>query len=420
MKLRSEREATLLENPEQGSAPEQQVHLLDVLIILANRWRFILWFTLGAAILTTIIVFLVPNKYTATTVVLPPNQNSSMSTALLGQLGGGGPLASLAGATLGMRNSADMYVSLFRSRTVEDTLIQRFGLMSRYHEKNMVDARKKFEDRTTVVLGVKDGLIRINVTDRDPNFAAQLANAYVDEFRKHTDSLTITEASQRRAFFQQQLLEANDNLTRAEQGLKKTEQSTGVLQLDSQARALIESAAVLRGQITAKEVQLQAMRSYVTEDNPQYMMAEQELDALKAQLSKVAGPGANTNADIDISKTNIPESGMEYMNNLRDVRYYETIADLIAKQFEAAKIDEARQGTLEVSDIAVPPDKKSSPHRGLIAVVTTFFSFCLASGWCIFKDRVDLEKRDPGRFHRAETSRALQARKDPPGQPYRT
>lgn len=420
MKLETMSEAAPHQNSDGTPAPTQQLHLLDVLITLSKHRRFILWFTFGAAVLTTVIVFLIPNKYTAEAVVLPPGQNSSMSSALLAQVGGTGALASLAGAGLGIKNPGDMYVSLFRSRTVEDTLIERFGLMARYHKKNMVDTRIAFERRSTVVLGVKDGLIRITVTDRDPRFAAQLTNAYVDEFRKHSDSLTLTEASQRRAFFQQQLLEADANLTKAEEAMKKTEQSTGVLQLDSQARALIESAAVLRGQIAAKEVQLQSMRSAVTEDNPQYMMAEQQLGALQAQLAKVAGPNANTSGDIGLSKTNIPEAGMAYLNTLRDLRYYETIDELLAKQFEMAKLDEARQGVIQISDVAVPPDKKSWPPRGLIAVVTVFFSFCLACGWCIFKDRVDLAKRDPDGFHRAEISRALQDRNDPPGQPYRT
>jgi uncharacterized protein involved in exopolysaccharide biosynthesis len=406
MTLKQAPESAVLENPEEGSAPEQEAHLLDLLIILSMRRRFILWFTVGAAILTTIIVFLVPNKYTATTIVLPPTQNSSMSSALLSQLAGSGSLASLAGASLGVRNPTDMYVSLFRSRTVEDDLIDQFKLMARYKEKNMVDARIAFEDHSTVVLGSKDGLIRVTVTDRDPNLAAQIANRYIDVFRKHTDTLTITEASQRRAFFQQQLLEANENLVRSEETMKKTEQSTGVLQLDSQARALIESAAVLRGQITAKEVQLQSMRSYVTEDNPQYLMAQQELDALKAQLAKIAGPGAEATTDIGLSKTNIPETGMQYMNNLRDVRYYETIADLIAKQFEAAKIDEARQGTIEVSDVAVPPDKKSSPKRALIVVGGTLFGFFAASGWCIFAEGFQRIMYDQAERRRLDALRA--------------
>jgi uncharacterized protein involved in exopolysaccharide biosynthesis len=376
-------EAAPHQNSDGLPEPAQQLHLLDVLIILSKRRRFILGFTFGAAVLTAVIVLLIPNKYTAEAVVLPPSQNSSMTSALLAQVAGSGTLASLAGAGLGLKNSGDMYVSLFRSRTVEDALIHRFDLMARYQTKKMADTRTAFEVHSTVVLGVKDGLIRITVTDRDPKFAAQLANAYVDEFRKHSDSLALTEASQRRAFFQQQLLEADANLTKAEEAMKTTEQSTGVLQLDSQARVLIESAAVLRGQIAAKEVQLQSMRSAVTEDNPQYMMAKQQLEALKTQLAKVAGPSANTTGDIGLSKTNIPEAGMAYLNTLRDLRYYETIEELLAKQFEVAKLDEAHQGVIQISDIAIPPDKKSSPHRALIVVLMTLIAFAIADLWAL-------------------------------------
>ncbi|HEX4019918.1 MAG TPA: chain length determinant family protein [Acidobacteriaceae bacterium] len=285
-------------------------------------------------------------------------------------------------------------------------MIQRFNLMARYRHKTMVDTRIAFEKHSTVVLGVKDGLIRITVTDRDPKFAAQLANAYVAEFRKHSDSLTLTEASQRRAFFQQQLLEADGNLTKAENAMKTTERSTGVLQLDSQARALIESAAVLRGQIAAKEVQLQSMRSAVTEDNPQYVMAEQQLDALKAQLAKVAGPSGNVTGDISLSKTNIPEAGMTYLNALRDLRYYETIDELLAKQFEMAKLDEAHQGVIQISDVAIPPDKKSSPHRALLVILTILLSFFVASGWSLVANAFQRMRNNPDERRRLDALRA--------------
>lgn len=366
------------------SVSVQRVNLLDLLIILSRRRRFILWFTAGVAILTVVIVLLIPNKYTAESVVLTPGQNSSMSSAVLGQLGGSGALASLAGASLGIKNPGDTSVSLFRSRTVEDALIQRFGLMSRYHKKTMVDTRSAFEHYTTVVLGLRDGLIRVSVTDRDPKFAAELANAYVDEFRKHSDSLTITEASQRRAFFQQQLMEANEDLAKAEDAMRRTEQSTGVLQLDSQARALIESAADLRAQIAAKEVQLQSMRSFETADNPQYAMTEQQLVALQTQLAKVAGPDANASGNIGLSRTTIPGTSIPYLNALRDLRYYETITELLAKQFEVAKLDEAREGTIQISDLAVPPDKKSGPPRMIITVLATMLAFFCACGWAVF------------------------------------
>ncbi len=395
-------EKVVLDNgsPESRTASEldssaQDVHLLDILIILSKRRKFIFLFTLGVAIAAAIIVLLVPSRYTAETVVLPPGQNSSTSSALLSQIGGGA-LASMAGGSLGIKNPGDMYVSLFRGRTIEDSLIQRFGLMQRYHEKRLSDARRVFESRSTVVLGVKDGLIRISVTDRDPKLAADIANGYVDEFRKLSASLAISEASQRRAFFQQQLLEANGNLAAAEEAMKHTEQSTGILQIDSQAKSLIESAAILRGQIAAQEVELQGMTSYATEKNPQVVTAEQRLIALKAQLAKLSGTDANPGSDIMVPKGNIPEAGIEYIRKLRDVKYYETITELIAKQFEMAKLDEAREGAIiQVSDVAVPPDKKSSPHRSLIVVLMTLIAFVIAVLWALSAARWRETLSDP-------------------------
>jgi uncharacterized protein involved in exopolysaccharide biosynthesis len=364
------------------SSSQDDVHLLDLMIVLAKRRRFILLFTLGVAIVTAVTTFLLPSQYTAETVVLPPGQNSSSGAALLGQLGSAGALASVAGAGLGIKNPGDMYVSLFRSRTVEDSVIQRFGLMARYRNKRLSDTRKEFEKQSTVVLGAKDGLIRISVTDRDPKLAAEMANGYVEQFRKASANLAISEASQRRAFFDQQLLEAKGNLASAEEALKQTQQSTGVLQLDSQARALIESASVLRAQIGAKEVQLQAMRSYATEQNPDTVIAEQQLAALKAQLAKLAGNDQDSSSEFIVPKGKAPEAQLEYLRKLRDVKYYETISELIARQLEVAKLDEARQGAIiQVADVAVPPDKKSAPHRALLVVMMTLIAFALSILW---------------------------------------
>src|SRR6185369_10930497 len=177
----------------------------------------------------------------------------------------------------------DVYVSLFRSRTVEDAVIKRFGLLSRYRESRVTDAREEFEEHATVSLGLKDGLIRVSVKDRDPKIAAEIANGYVDELRKLSATLAITEASQRRLFFQQQLEEAKNSLVTAEIKMKNTQQSTGLVQIDSQARALIESAAALRAQVVAKQVQIQAMRSFATEENPELVTAKQQLAALEVQ-----------------------------------------------------------------------------------------------------------------------------------------
>jgi uncharacterized protein involved in exopolysaccharide biosynthesis len=369
---------------EKQVASEHQVHFLDLLIILSMRRKFILLFTLSVAIATSITVLILPSKYTATTLVLPPGQNSPSSSVLLGQFGGAGGAG---GATLGIKSPSDVYVSLFRSRTVEDSLIQRLGLMARYRKNTMSAARTAFEAHSKVVLGSRDGLITINVTDRDPKEAAEIANDYVEEFRKLSANLAITEASQRRSFFQQQLRETNESLAAAEETMKHTEQTTGALQVDSQAKSLIESAAILRGQISAKEVQLQGMRIYATDDNPHIVMAEQELAALKVQLAKLAGTDQNADSEIIVPKGNIPEAEMEYIRKMRDVKYYETVADLIARQLEIAKLDEARQGAvIQVVDQAVPPDERSFPKRTITVAVAILLSFFGACGWCIFAE----------------------------------
>jgi tyrosine-protein kinase Etk/Wzc len=369
---------------------------LDLLILLLERKRFVARFVLGAAALAIVVAFLLPVRYEAKVVLLPPAQNSSISSALLGQLGnlGGlgslGSLASLAGGGLGIKNPADMYVSFLTSRTVEDAMIQRFDLMREYDEKRMVDTRKEFERRTTVIAGTKDGLIRISLEDPDPRRAAEMANAYVDEFRKLSATLAITEAARRRLFFEQQVQQAKDKLTEAEEAMTKTEQSTGVLQIDSQARSLVESAAILRAQVVAKQVQIEGMRSFATEDNPNLMLAKQELTALQSQLQHVAGSQSDTGSDINLSKGRVTQSGMEYLRRFRDLKYQETVFELLAKEFEIAKLDEAREGSIvQVVDAAVPPDKKSSPHRLLIVLASTVLAFFIAVFWVWMRKRLD-------------------------------
>jgi uncharacterized protein involved in exopolysaccharide biosynthesis len=377
----------------EGSDPSQaetEVSLLDILVLLLERKRFIVRFVLGAAVLATVVALVLPVQYEAKIVLLPPAQNSSMSSALLGQLGNLASLASLAGGSLGIKNPADMYVSFLSSRTVEDAMIQRFGLMKEYHEKRMSDTRKDFERRTTAVAGTKDGLIRISVEDRDPKRAAELANGYVEEFRRLSATLAITEAARRRLFFEQQVQQAKDKLTEAEEAMTKTEQSTGVLQIDSQARSLIESAAILRAEVVAKQVQIEGMRSFATDNNPTVVLAKQELAALQSQLEHVAGSHNDSGSDINLSKGRVTQSGMEYLRRFRDLRYQEAVFELLAKEFEIAKLDEAREGSIiQVVDAAVPPDKKSSPHRLLIVMASTVLAFFVAAFWVWLQKKLD-------------------------------
>jgi tyrosine-protein kinase Etk/Wzc len=388
-----------------------EISLLDHLIVLLENRRFIGLFVASAAVLATIVALLLPVQYEAKIVLLPPAQNSSLGSALLGQLGNMGALgslASLAGGNLGIKNPADMYVSLLTSRTVEDAMIHRFNLMQEYDEKRISDARKVLERRTTVIAGAKDGLIRLSIEDHDPARAAELANGYVEEFRKLSASLAITEAARRRLFFEQQLQQTKESLTAAENAMTQTEQSTGVLEIDAQARSLIESAAVLRAQVAAKQVQIEGMRAFAAENNPDLVLAKQELAALQSQLVRMAGSHHDPGSDINLSKGRVTEAGMEYLRRYRELKYQETVFELLAKEFEVAKLDEAREGSIvQVVDTAVPPDRKSSPHRTLIVIGATLFAFVVASFWVSLRHRFALASELPENRHRLRVIRGL-------------
>jgi tyrosine-protein kinase Etk/Wzc len=378
-----------------------EISLLDLLIILARRKWLILKFTFGFALIALIISLLLPKRYTALTTVLPPQQNSSLSSALMSQIGNLGSLGALAGSSIGLKNPNDMFVAMFKSRTVEDAMIERFGLMQEYHQKYMSTARKAFEGHATVESGTKDNLIRISVEDKDPKRAAEMANAYVEEYRQLSQHLAISEASQRRLFFEQQLDQAKDNLANAEEALKETEQKTGMIQLDSQARALIESAAQLRAQITAKEVQLQGMRTYGTNENADVVQAQQELDSMRAQLAKLGGSADDTSGGLILPRGQVPQVGVEYIRKLRDVKYRETIFEILARQFELAKLDEAKEGSLiQVVDPAIVPDYKSSPKRGLITVVAAIAGMFIGIFAALFKEGMERLRQDPEQSER--------------------
>jgi tyrosine-protein kinase Etk/Wzc len=379
-----------------GVADGDEISLLDLLIVIAERKRMVLRTTAVFAVVAIVISLLLPVRYTATVTLLPPQEGSSMGAALASSLGNLGGMAALASGGLGIKNPNDRYVAMLQSRTVEDAMVKKYGLMQEYHARLLSDGRKTFENHTAVDGSSKDGLIHLSVEDHDAQRAAELANGYVEQFRDLSQHLAITEASQRRLFFQQELEQAKNNLANAEEALAQTEQKTGVIQPDSQARALIESAASLRAQITAREVQIQGMQTYATGENSELIQAQQELAGLRAQLAKLGGSEDTNGSEFMIPKGLVPKAGMEYVRALRDVKYYETIFDILARQFEVAKLDEAKEGALiQVIDPAVVPDRRSFPKRSLIVIGATVVGFILGVFFALMQAGVQRLKRDP-------------------------
>jgi len=377
--------------PETAGRDEPDV--IEILLVLAREKKRILQITLGAALLATIVAFLMPTMYTATATILPPERKQSTLNSMIGQIGA---IAGLGGADLGLKNPADVFVAMLKSRTIEDDLINRFDLRKVYRVKRYQDARRKLDSNSEIVVE-KEGLISISVTDQEPKRGAEIANAYVDELYSLNQNLAITEAAQRRRFYEQQINAEREELSRAELALKQVQEKTGLVQADAQGKAIIESVADMRAQVAIHEVQLQAMRSYATPSNPDLKRAETELAGLRGQLAKLErNPGALGNGNIGIPTRQLPQVESEYIRGLRDLKYHEALYEFLGKQLEAARIDEGQNAVLvQVVDHAVAPERKSSPKRMLIVFVSAGTAFLLACLGVLFMEVLRRKQQDP-------------------------
>lgn len=358
----------------QADSNDDEVNMLDVMITLARRKKLIIFFSLGVALCAAAISMLLPNEYTATTKLLPPQQAQSGASAVLAQLGGAAALAGVGG----LKNPSDVYVGILKSRTVADKLIGRFDLIARYDLESREKARRLLEKNTRIVAG-KEGLITIVVDDKEKKLVAQLANGYVDELQLLTKTLAVTEASQRRLFFERQLETAKNNLVSVETALKGAMNSGGVISVDSESQAILGTTARLRARVSAKEIELGAMRAFVTTQNQEYRRASEELVSLRSELTRLEGGRVEVGTQ-PVSKG----AGLENIQLMRDLKYYQMLYELLARQYEVARLDEAKDSAIiQVLDKAIEPEFKSSPKRALIVIVSTLLGFFAAIMWVL-------------------------------------
>jgi uncharacterized protein involved in exopolysaccharide biosynthesis len=346
----------------QSLEAEDEISLLDLLQTIVDNLRLLILGPLAVGLAALGISFAVPPTFTATVKFLPPQQQQSAAASMLASLGG---LGGLAGAAAGLKNPSDQYMAFLKSNSVQDELIERFKLQERYEKKFKDDTRLALTGNTRATSG-KDGLITVQIDDKDPKFAAELANAHVEELQKLLARLAVTEAQQRRAFFEKQLSQVKEKFTQAEQALRATGVSSSVLK--SNPTSALAAVAGLKAQVTAQEVKVGAMRGYLADTAPDFKQAMTELANLRAQLAKqekdepaaAAGQG-------------------DYVAKFREFKYQETLFELFARQFEMAKVDESREGAvIQVLDAAQPPERKSKPKKALIAIVAT-----LAAGFAL-------------------------------------
>jgi len=328
--------------------------LFDLLVPIAQHLKLLVFGPLLAGLAALGITYLISPTFTATTKFLPPQQQQSATASALASLGA---LSGLAGAAGGIKSPGDQYVALMQSVSVADRLVDKFKLMDVYKAEYRFQARNALGSNVRIAFGKKDGLITVEVDDKEPQRAADLANAHVDELRRLTSELALTEAQQRRAFFETQLKQTRDRLTLAQQALQSSGFSPGALR--AEPRAAAEGYARLKAEATAAEVRLQTMRQRLTDNAPELLQQQTLVSALRSQVVKL-----ETNIDA-------PRDG-DYLGKYREFKYQETLFELFSRQYELARLDESREGALiQVVDVATKPEWKSKPKRGQMALVTT-------------------------------------------------
>ena len=367
-----------MDQESQPTYDDDEISLLDLGVVIAENLRLLVFGPLAAGLIALGASFLIPPTYTARTSFLPPQQQQSAAMSALSQLGA---LSGIAASAVGLKNPSDQYVALLKSNTVTDRLVDRFKLMELFEVKFRQDARKTLEGMTRISAG-KDGLMVVEVDDKSPQRAADIASAYVVELRTLLGTLALTEAQQRRVFFEKQLEQTKTKLTAAEIALGATGVSASAIRADP--KASVEVVARLQAQATLQEVKLASMRGYLAESAPEIKQAQTELAALRAQLNKSSAGDPKA------------ASAGGYIEKYRDFKYQETLFELFARQFELAKVDEAREGAvIQIVDAALPPERKSKPKKALIAIITTLAAAMLLLLWVFVRTALENGKARP-------------------------
>ncbi|MCA3250618.1 MAG: lipopolysaccharide biosynthesis protein [Rubrivivax sp.] len=359
--------ATSVGGPESPQPADPTV--ADLFVWLLAHWKRILAAGFVAGLLGLGGSYLVPPTYTGKATFLLPQQQGA-GQALLASLGG---LAALAEGVGGARTPADQYAALMQSTTVADRMVDHFKLREIYDVKLRADARRRLDERTRILIGRRDGVMTVEVDDHDPKRAADMANQYVEELRGFSSRLAMSEAQQRRAFFEVHLKQARDELSRAQLALQGAGLSAGVLR--AEPRAAADSYARLRAEVGAAEVRLQTLLRSLTENAPEVQRSRAQLDALRAHIARAERVDGNAGSS-------------DYLARYRDFKYYETLTDLFSRQYEMARVDEAREGPLiQVIDVAAPPERKSSPRRAIVALICAAAGVLIAASTLLVRNR---------------------------------
>jgi tyrosine-protein kinase Etk/Wzc len=390
---------------------EDEIKLTDLLLVLLKWKKVILLFVAAVIVVSVIVSLTLPYKYTATARILPPNESSSTLSPLSQITGALGGVFGVMPGGLG-KTTADLYVGILQSDAVADMIIDRFNLKDYFRRKYRSDLYQTLDNVTRFNVDRKTQIISISVEDKDPKKAADMANAYVDALDQINQKVNTTEGHRKRVFLEDRLKKVMHDLSKAETDLKAFQEKYKLVAVDEQSKAAIEGAAKIKGEIIASQTELEVLKQFGTEKQREAIMLKSRIAELNKQLARIetGNPGedkagdakkSENNSDFYIPFNEMPELGMQLARLMRDVKVQENVFELLTSQYEVAKIDEAKDmNTVQFLDRAFPPDRRSSPKRARIVILSTVVAFFFAIFLAFFLEYVDRVKReDPERYN---------------------
>lgn len=378
--------------------------LADYLLLLWARRRFVRNFLLAVLLISLATAFLLPKYYEAKAQLMPPDSAQTPFSSILAAVSGGSGSSGMSGLggmaiadVLGAKTNGALFVGVLGSRTVQDQIIDRFYLRRVYDVSTYEKARKKLSAHTSIEEDRKSGIIRITVEDKDPRRARDIAAAYVDELNRIVAKVSTSAARRERVFLEERLKQVDSELQRAQQELSVFSSGNSTLDLKEQSKAMIEAAGTLEGELIAAQTDLSSLQQIYASDNIRIRTVEARIGELKRRLKQITGSESPDPEMPYPSMRQLPLLGVKYVNLYREVRVQETVYEALTRQYELAKVQEAKEiPTVRVLDEPVLPEKKSWPPRALLIASSLVLGALFAACWVLLSDAWHrIEPSDP-------------------------
>jgi capsule polysaccharide export protein KpsE/RkpR len=414
-------ESDLPQTPALRETPESSGNAVAYLQLLWTNRSVLLRIGAYALLASTLIAFLIPSRYASRARLMPPDNQSGSGIAMAAAAmsGAAGGFGGMASDLLGLKSTSDVFVGILTSRSVQDKLILQFDLKKLYWDRRMEDARKDLAGHTDISVDRKSQIISITVTDKSPQRAAAMAQAYVEELNRLVAELSTSSARRERIFLEGRLQAVNQDLEAAEKDFSQFASKNTAIDVKEQGKAMVEAAALLQGQLIAAQSQYEGLREIYTDNNPRVRTVKARIDELQRQLEKLGGKGESATSvssesgdSMYPSIRKLPLLGVTFADLYRRTKIQEAVLETLTKEYEMAKVQEVKEiPTVKVLDSAHIPEKRSFPPRLLVILVGTAFAFAAGTAWVFGKTAWDAtDASDPRKALAQEVFTTVKAR----------